>query len=55
MFSYLCLAAVNNRFELIGEKYFYTPFSFFSDFDLQEAKSYCTKVTWNQILDDQLV
>ena len=45
MFSYLCRAAVNNRFELTGEKYFCTPFSFFSDFDLQEAKSYCTKVT----------
>lgn len=45
MFSYLCRAAVNNRFELTDEKYFCTPFSFFSDFDLQEAKSYCTKVT----------
>lgn len=35
-------AAVNNRCELIGEKYFCTPFSFFSYFGLQEAKSYCT-------------
>ena len=25
MFSYFCRAAVNNRFELIGEKYFCTP------------------------------
>ena len=45
MFFYFCRAAVNNLFELIGEKYFCTPLYFFSHYDLQEAKSYCTKVT----------